>query len=74
MPLTKDPPKREKRPAPVSFRLSLEAFKWLETLSKALNKSKSQIVEDLLSEGYQTAKKQYPKEIAAVEGKGKSKK
>ncbi len=69
MPLTKAPPKRKKRPEPVSFRLSVEAFEWLTTLSIALNKTKSQIVEDLLCEGYETAKKRYPKEITTVEKK-----
>ena len=62
MVLKKASPNR-KRDEPVSFRLSREAFKQLETLAKVLGKSKTEIVEESLAEAYSDAQKAYPSDF-----------
>ena len=67
MALKKDPPKPGKKSeTPVSFRLTQNAIDALNILSTALNKTKSQILEELLAIELQDALKRYPKEMVAA--------
>jgi predicted DNA-binding protein len=45
-------PKRDKRPEPISFRLSKMAVKQLNELSKATGKTKTQIIEEVIAEAH----------------------
>ena len=64
MALKKNPPRPGKKSElPVSFRLSANAINALNLLSTALNKSKSQVIEELLATELQDALKRYPKDL-----------
>lgn len=58
---------RTTRPMPVSFRLSNEAFVQLGVLGFVLNKSKSEVMEDILLEAYKSASRDFPKEVRVHE-------
>ena len=45
-------PKREKRPIPISFRLSKTAVKQLNELSRTTNKSKTEIIEEMIEQAH----------------------
>jgi predicted DNA-binding protein len=45
-------PKREKRPTPMSFRLSKEAVKQLKELSKATNKNMTELIEEMIGQAH----------------------
>lgn len=45
-------PKREKRKYPLSFRFSKEAVKQLEDLAKATNKSKTDLIEEMIAQAH----------------------
>lgn len=64
MALKKGPPKPGKKSEkPISFRLSQNAINALNLISSALNKSKSQVIEELLAIELQDVLKRYPKEL-----------
>lgn len=58
---------RNKRPNPISFRMSEQAKKSLEVLAKVMNMTQVEVIEALLAEGYQKAKKSYPEDMKKAE-------
>lgn len=52
MKISAKPPRREKRPNPLSFRLSKETAKQLKALAKATNKTMTEIIEELVSQAH----------------------
>lgn len=52
MKIKSNPPKREKSPQPISFRLSKVAVKRLKALSKTTNKSMTDLLEEMIQEAH----------------------
>lgn len=68
MPLEKKP-ERKNRPVAFSFRLSEVGAEKLRVLSSIFNETQVRVIETLLADGYEDAKKRYPKEVAKAEKK-----
>lgn len=45
-------PKRDKRPTPLSFRLSKEAVRNLKELSKTTNKNMTDLIEEMIAQAH----------------------
>jgi hypothetical protein len=71
MPLEKNP-ERKTRPVAFSFRLSESGAEKLRVLSAVFNETQVRVIETLLADGYEDAKKRYPKEVAKAEKKKRS--
>lgn len=73
MPLEKKPPKqpRSKRPRPLSFRFTVEVARHLELLAVVLNRSKIEILEELIESEYRQACKRYTKDFQKLEAQEK---
>ena len=46
------PPKRDKRPTPLSFRLSKKAVKQLNELKDSTNKSMTDLIEEMIEQAH----------------------
>jgi hypothetical protein len=58
---------RSSRPKPSSFRFSQQALDRLKVLSMVLNMSQVEVLESLLAQEYESARKRYPEEMRKLE-------
>lgn len=68
MPLERKP-KRELRPSPLSFRFSEEARTQLRVLTSVYEQTQIEVLETLLKDAYEEAKKKHPEDVRRAERK-----